>query len=371
MKIAILTTYFHPEENGLTRYIEGLYSALLKNHPEIVVDVITFDTLKTGKMCEEWGKFKIHRVKSWQFLGRTYAIPTPKGFLQLKKIFVQNQYDVINTHTRFFFSSFLGIWFGKKYAIPVVHTEHGSGFVQSGNLIVDLMARIYDQTIGRYTLASADVVCGTSQSVCNFARKFGAKKTEAIYNGIGMNFWQTKTEKEKTKKTLGIKENDIVLSFVGRLVPSKGCQDLISALAGEMDFSWKLFIVGDGFYKNKLMQIIKKKRLEQKIFVLGHKNKKELRDILQVSDVYVNSSFAAESGPRTLLEAAASGCKCISTEIGLASEILSADAIYKARDIEKLRERIFYYEKLSVPDVSRFDWEVIAEKYSELLLVLS
>lgn len=367
MKIAILTTYFHPEENGLTRYIEGLYLALLKNHPDIEVEVIVFDTLETGKAYEERGKFKIHRVKSWQFMGRTYAVPMLSGYLQIKKIFAQNKYDIINTHTRFFFSSFLGIWFGKKHSIPVVHTEHGSGFVKNGNFWVELIAKIYDHTLGKYTLKNATVVCGVSKSVCDFAKKLGAPETHTIYNGIDSDFWKAHISADDIRKELGVSEDEKIFTFVGRLVPSKGCQDILEALRGVKTSYWKLIVIGEGDYRKKLEEIITKNDLGERVVFLGMCQKEKIRSVLQISDLFINASFASEGLPTTILEAAAAGARCVSSDMGGSIEIVGEENVYPARNTEALREKIVNFEKIEKTDVTRFNWQNIAEKYFTVL----
>ena len=367
MKIAILTTYFFPEENGITRYIEGLYGALLEAHGELEVEVIVFDTLGTQKWQEKWGQFTIRRIESRQFMGRTYAVPTLKGYRQLKKIFNDNKYDIINTHTRFFFSSFLGIKFGKKYDIPVVHTEHGSGYVQHGNLLVELVAKTYDHTLGKYTLKNSKIVCGVSESVCEFAKKLGAKKVQTIYNGIDAAFWQENVIKNEIKKELGINDGEIVFSFVGRIVPSKGCQDVIEALEKVKNISWKFVVVGDGIFRKKLEEIVSNKKLEDGIVFMGMHKKEMIRNILQISDLFINASFASEGMPTTILEASAAGAKCLSSDMGGSVEILPEENLYTAKNIDELREKIEGYRDIKKINVSRFDWKNIQEKFYDVL----
>lgn len=367
MKIAILTTYFWPDENGLTRYIDGLYSSLLEKHPEIEVDVIAFDTLKTGKYEEKYKKFNIHRVKCVPILGRTYAFPTIGGCRQIKKIFQENKYDIINTHTRFFLTSFLGIRLGKKYDIPIVHTEHGSGFVLTENRVVNWIAKIFDLTLGKYVLKNAKIICGVSESVCVFAKKLGAKKTAVIYNGINVSFWNEGRDKKNYRKELGIIQDEEVISFVGRLVPSKGCQNLIKALKDINTLKWRLIIAGDGFHERNIKQMTGDYKLSEKIIFLGRQNQEQIRDLLQASDLFLNPSLASEGLPTTLLEASVAGCRCLSSDKGGSVEVLGKENIYPAGDIKSLREKISNYKKLPVADVQHFDWENIGEKFYGIL----
>jgi len=367
MKIVVLTTYFWPEENGLTRYIDGLYSNLLKSHPDVEVDVIAFDTLKTGKYFEKYKKFSVYRIKCVPILGRTYAFPTIKGLRQLKKIFKEKKYNAINTHTRFFLTSFFGIRLGKKYSIPVVHTEHGSGFVRTENRLVNGIAKIFDITLGKYVLKNAKIVCGVSESVCVFAKKLGAKKTAIVYNGIVISFWDKAEDRQKIREELKIDKGDEVISFVGRQVPSKGCQDLIQALAGIDLAGWKLLVVGDGFFERKLKKTAADLGLSEKVIFLGHQNPERIRDIFQAADLFVNPSLASEGLPTTLLEASTAGCRCLSSDKGGSVEVLGKENIYPAGDIESLREKISNYKKLPMADVRQFDWEQISEKFYSVL----
>ena len=367
MKIAILTTYFWPDENGLTRYIDGLYSSLLKNHPEIEVDVIAFDTLKTEKYKEQYKKFNVHRVKCIPIMGRTYAFPTIGGCRQLKKIFKENKYHIINTHTRFFLTSFLGIRLGKKYGIPVIHTEHGSGFVLTENKVVNWIAKIFDLTLGKYVLKNSKIVCGVSKSAGEFARKLGAEKTAVIYNGIDISFWSERGNEKKYCEKLGIGQKEDVVSFVGRLVPSKGCQNLIKALKDINTLKWRLVVAGDGFFENELKKMVGKYNISEKVSFLGRQNQEQIRDLLQASDLFVNPSLASEGLPTTLLEASAAGCRCLSSDKGGSVEVLSEKNIYLAGNIEILKEKISNYKKLPIADIGQFDWENISEKFYSVL----
>jgi|GEM_PF-1192532 len=402
MKIAALTTYFDPEENGLTRYINGLYGALLKEHPEIEVDVITFDTLKTKKYKEKTNNRTIYRLDCIPMLGRTYAVLTKKGKKQLREIFQNNSYDLINTHTRFFLSSYYGIRLSKKYHIPVIHTEHGSGFVKHSRRPIEWAAKAYDLTLGKYVLKNADLVCGVSESCCQFAKKLGAKKTAVVSNGINLEFWKSESVPSLEKKggggsllkrDLGINNNDIVFTFIGRLIPEKGVQNLIEVLYG-LPFrplsrnpkknqkilsrsrikcgmtieQWELLIIGDGFYRRELEKLVKKYKLEDKILFWGAKNQKEVRNILRITDLFINPSLASEGLPTTILEAAACGCRVLSSDKGGSVEVLNKENLYRAGNLTELKKKILRYRKIPVPKAEKFDWQEIADEYYRLIL---
>ncbi len=55
--------------------------------------------------------------------------------------------DIVQTHTRFFLSSFIGGIYAKLYGKKWVHIEHGSGYVVSENQLVVSLSRMFDWTI--------------------------------------------------------------------------------------------------------------------------------------------------------------------------------------------------------------------------------
>ena len=369
MKIAILQSFYHPETNGVASYIDGLYGALLEKQPELEIEIIALDTRKTEKYEEKIGHFVVHRLACWTFLHGTYAIPSFAGCRKLRKLLKAGNYDWINTHTRFFLLSFLAIRLGGKMQIKTLHTEHGSGFVQHGNKFVEFCAWLFDRTLGGYVLRHANLVTGVSKSVCTFAEKLGAKQAIEMYNGIEIDFWKEETSKAATRNQLKVSQNEVAVVFVGRLVPSKGCQDLIAALGGT-SLPWKLLVIGDGFFQKNLEELTSKLKLKDKVFFLGRKSKTDIRAILQAAELFVNPSFAAEGMPTTVLEAAACGCACLSSDLGGAVEVIGKGNVFPVRDIEKMREKILDYANIKKTNPTEFDWKKIAEKFFQLLKIV-
>ena len=367
MRIAVFTTYFAPEVNGLTRYIEGLYGALLRKHPEITVDVYTFDTQKTGILKERRGVFTVYRAECVTMLGGTYAFPAPKGYRRLRRVFHSKTYDIVNTHTRFFVSTFIGALLAKKRGVTLVHTEHGSGFVQHENVMVRLLAFCYDMTLGVFSVRRADAVCAVSESVARFVRRFGAKKIEVVSNGIDIPFWRRETDRKSARVRYGITDGETCIAFVGRLIAAKGCQDLLSALQVFSNYPWRLLVAGDGPYRKKLEEFADRYGVSQNVSFLGALSKGEVRELFHVADIFVNPSRAAEGLPTTLLEATAAGCLCISSDTGGSKDVLPKACLYRVGDVDDLRMLLKEYRSLPWADVSGFGWDAIAEKFFRVL----
>mgnify|MGYP003969740375 CR=1 FL=1 len=116
--------------------------------------------------------------------------------------------------------------------------------------------------------------------------------------------------------------------YVGRLVASKGLEELIESIAifkNQTNYIFKLTIVGDGNLINKIENIVKDKKLENEVIFLGAISfGKELDEIYASNDVLISPSYS-ETGPRTVLEAASNSIYVISTDVGFVKELFISE----------------------------------------------
>jgi glycosyltransferase involved in cell wall biosynthesis len=221
--------------------------------------------------------------------------------------------DIVNTHTRFFISSLLGLIMAKKQGLPLVHTEHGSTFVKDSSLFTRFVARVYDETLGRLVITSATKLFGVSKSCIEFASRLGGKNGIVIYNGIDTDFWNT--EERLPNKVTNI-------TFCGRMVKGKGVHDLLKALAQLKSHEWNLQLVGDGNYLLKLKELATELKINDRIVWHGDQDRFYLKSILEKTDIFVNPSYT-EGLPTSVLEAGAMRCAVIATNVGGTNEIIN------------------------------------------------
>ncbi len=225
--------------------------------------------------------------------------------------------DIIHTHTRFFLSSFLGGIFAKYIQKPWIHIEHGSGFVVSGSKLIERVSRIYDATLGKWTLSHADEVVAVSEACEHFVRDtFGVKNVRTIYRGI----LPIITDIQKSGDTIDI-------WYVWRLVDLKWVHILLSAFAQVLEtYTWdrrlRLRIIWDGPERKKLEKLAESLRLSSFVEFLGQRSIDEVRwEFLPSLHIFVNPSFQ-EWLPTTVIEALIAGCQVVATDVGWTREIL-------------------------------------------------
>lgn len=305
-------------------------------------------------------------------VGETYVIPSLKGLKIFWDIVKTEQFNVVNTHTRFFISSLLGLVMAKKLHIPLWHTEHGSSFVKDGSLFTRFVARVYDELFGRLVISSANKLFGVSEACLKFTKKLGGKKSIVIYNCIDTDFWNTPARLPNVKAKI---------TFCGRMVKGKGLQNLLHALALLKNVEWELHLVGDGNYINKLKELATKLDLNNRLYWHGSQNREFIKDLLRITDIFVNPSYT-EGLPTSVLEAGAMRCAVLATDAGGTNEVIEDGEngmivpIPKGKQsqlcfLNSLQELILdtnlqrkYGNAIAKSIDEKFNWKVASEKYS-------
>ena len=120
------------------------------------------------------------------------------------------------------------------------------------------------------------------------------------------------------RKKLGIKENEIVIGNVGRLVEFKGQENLIKSfnIIRQKYPETQLIITGGGELEFKLKRLCKELDIEDKVIFTGFSD--NLDEIYSAMDIYVHPSQpgAEELFPFAILDAMAYGLPVIATDTG-------------------------------------------------------
>jgi glycosyltransferase involved in cell wall biosynthesis len=135
--------------------------------------------------------------------------------------------------------------------------------------------------------------------------------------GIDINLFK----KRIVKKPVKYSKNRLLL-FIGRLNEQKGLQYLIGAIPEiiEHEPNVKLLIIGEGEYKKTLQDISTEKEVNAYIEFLGALPHKDIAYYYNIADIFVMPSLSNKTGTESLglvlLEAMASGCTVIGTNVG-------------------------------------------------------
>ncbi len=144
-------------------------------------------------------------------------------------------------------------------------------------------------------------------------------------NGINKNIFMKRlneTERECIRKTYGVRKDDFLIVYCGRLVKEKGVKELMEAVISIDDPRVKLMLIGSSNFKNarttkyiyKLQHL--RKGNEDKILLTGYVANEELYKYYQLADIQIVCSICEDAAPLANIEGMMSGLPLIVTDSG-------------------------------------------------------
>ena len=179
------------------------------------------------------------------------------------------------------------------------------------------------------------------------------------------------------------------LLYVGRLTEKKGVKYLIEAMPMVLkNFpECKLLLIGTGEQQQKLLRLAKSFELQDRVILAGAIPNKELPEYFATADIFIGPCIQAEGGDTegfglTFVEAAMSECIVVASDVGGISDIIKdgeTGFLVQEKNPHAIADTLCNILKQmdTLADIkaaarqkmiSQFDWQVIAEKYKNVLL---
>ncbi|MGD9035998.1 MAG: glycosyltransferase [Syntrophobacterales bacterium] len=221
--------------------------------------------------------------------------------------------DIIHAHV--YEAAVPAVLIGKAYRIPVVVTEHSTGFP---------MRRLprQDVRMARFAFSKADMVLPVSLSLQKAIENHGVKaRFQIVPNAVDSSLFYPSLDSRLDNRPKR-------LLFVGLLDPShkKGLPLLLSALASlkEHRADWCLDLVGDGPARQEYERMAADLGLVDKIIFRGFKTKEEVGELMRQADIFVLPSLF-ETFSVVAAEALVSGLPVLATRCGGPEEFITDD----------------------------------------------
>ena len=249
--------------------------------------------------------------------------------------------EVVHAHDWLTFEA--GVIAKKEFNLPLVAHVHATEFDRSGmhggNPVV--------HAVEREGLLMADKIIAVSKATKKIIHdRYGIPwdKIDVAYNSLDEGFVTSKYafESECYKYISAMKQQGYtIVSTVGRFTVQKGLTHMMHAAARAISKEPKLLFVfaGDGEQRNELMRLAADLHIINNVIFTGFVRGKKLRDIYEISDVFVMSSISEPFG-LTALEAAHHGNVLILTKQSGVAEVLKSVMEYDFWDEEKLADEI-------------------------------
>lgn len=222
------------------------------------------------------------------------------------------RFDVIDAHY-FYPDGVAGVMLGRHLGKPVVITARGTDL----NLISDY--RLPRRWI-RWAAAGAAGIVAVSEALRARLIALGieASRIRVLRNGVDLELFAP-GDRQAARRALGLKADGIVVLSVGQLIPPKGFDLVIRAIARLREVT--LAIVGEGPEAAALKRLAERMGSGCRVHFLGVMPQERLAAVYGAADVLVLAS-AREGYPNVLLEALACGTPVVATAVGGAPEVV-------------------------------------------------
>src|SRR5665648_579300 len=240
----------------------------------------------------------------------------------MKKI--SNKIDVIHAHDWLVANA--GIGLKHIFRKPLLVTMHSTEMGRRDGLHTTAEKMIHE-TEAWLTYEAWKVICCSDYMISHVRYVFGLPNDKLVMvpNGVNTHCYDgINTECADFRSKFALPEEKIVL-YVGRLVYEKGIHVLINAVPKILNkVNAKFIIVGSGYMKEQLLNIVRSMGLEHKVLFEGFIDETTLLQLQKCADVSVVPSLFEPFGI-VALEAMAAKSPVVASDTGGLSEIIDHD----------------------------------------------
>ncbi|MDD2375986.1 MAG: glycosyltransferase [Clostridia bacterium] len=295
---------------GIETYINKLYTNIDRSKFQF-----DFINMNIEKPCF-YDEFTKLGSKFYNITPRKISISKNKD--ELEKLFRKEKFDVLHCHLNTL-----------SYVEPIyVALRHGCKVVvhsRSSSSKKNILAKIL-HNINSFRLPKNKIkMLAVSKLAGNWL--FGNDLNfTVINNGVEIDkFTFSKNARNKLREELNIK-NKFVIGHVGVFLPVKNHKFLIKIFKDILDKKENavLLLIGGGPMKNKMINMAKKMKIDDKIYFLGMRE--DVAQLMSAMDCFIFPSFY-EGFPNVVLEAQTSGLTCLISNKITNEVILSENCI--------------------------------------------
>jgi len=248
-------------------------------------------------------------------------------------------------------------WLG----VPVVVKAIGSDINRSQDIISKVMIK--------RVMQMANAVLTVSQDLRNkvIAMGIDPAKVTAIPNGCDVAVFRPR-DRNQARQELGLREQDRVILYVGRMDVRKGLRELIAAGAAlaEEFRTLKIIFVGDGPDSAELEKYVEQINARPFTMFAGVHTTENVARWVAAADVAALPSYS-EGCPNTIIEALSCGRPVVATRVGGIPELVNEKVglLVEPRNVDSLRAALRAalqrsWDEADIARTSTRSWEKVA-----------
>jgi glycogen synthase len=377
LSVMMLSWEFPPRViGGISPHVNFLSKSLAKQGVKVYVVTCDFPGAPAHEVIDD---VEVYRIDSYKNPAPDFATWVYLMNLNMQKETaalarkLEGKIDVFHAHDWLVANA--GIGLKHVFRKPLLVTVHSTEMGRRDGLHTNT-ERMIHETEAWLTYEAWKVICCSDYMIQHVKWVFGlpTDKLVMVPNGVNTNVYDdVKNNLKDFRKNFALPEEKIIL-YVGRLVYEKGIHVLINAAPKILDkVDAKFIIVGSGYMKEQLLNIVRSMGLEHKVLFEGFLDEQTLLKLQKCADVSVVPSLFEPFGI-VALEAMAAKSAIVVSDTGGLSEIVEHDVtgvkvypnnpdslawgIAKVLLDENYRNRIRENAYREVQE--KYDWEKIA-----------
>lgn len=240
----------------------------------------------TSNIIESFGKINVSAIK------------------KLRNYIQDNNIDILHTHG--YKTDILGLLATKGTSCKIVSTPHG------WTKQPDLKLWCYE-VLDRCLYPFFDAVVPLSEEMFQPLRRIPGMKNKINLIRNAVDISEVENEDVIASDIAAYKnEGEVVIGYIGRLIPDKGLDILFEAVARYGQSNWRIAIVGEGEYMEALKLLANNLNIINQVSFFGFRH--DRLSLLKGFDVFVLPS-RSEGTPRCVMESMAAGVPVVVTDI--------------------------------------------------------
>lgn len=314
MRIVQVSPFFHPHAGGVESHVRALASEFARRGHEVTVVTSRYD--RTLPIEERFEGYRILRSRS---LGVVYNTPIDIGTGRLLR---EVPADVLHVH----YPPPLTAYFGLRRlprtpaSVPVCLTYHCDLYLPGP--LGRLLTGVYNRVFLPPTFRRVDRFVVHTSSYGRTSKALRGRPLEIVPSSVDLERFRPDEDGHEIRARLQLGDSR-VLAFTGRLVPHKGVDSLLRALA-QLPKDVTLVVVGRGPTLPNLLSTARRLGVEERVRFCPNVSDAELPRYLRAADLFVfPSQNRLEGFGLAVAEAMAAGLPVVIADMPGVREVIA------------------------------------------------
>jgi 1,2-diacylglycerol 3-alpha-glucosyltransferase len=290
LRIAVFSDSFLPILNGVSVSIDALVAELRNRGHSVHVYTASSPHYKDP----DPNTYRFHAIETSFAPNYPLAIPP---FYPMLQSFRRHAYDLIHTHTPFTIG-FVGLRWAESHGLPIISTYH-TLYDRYAHYIPIFPKRYLRFKIAKHTnfyYNNVDHVITPSEVAMKWLQRHSVTTDiTVIPTGAPRRRLMDRSE---VRSQLGITPEQRILLYVGRLAKEKNMGVLfdMAAIAFRHDPTLRLWLVGDGPYREECAAMVRKLGIGDRVKFVGFIPRPDVDPYYEAADLFVFSSLSETQG---------------------------------------------------------------------------